>query len=276
MTSARHSSCPRGTGSVPGTDMARSSPDPQAWARSPSRIVDPRTSRCHSRSARRPAEPPDCACSSRPMASVRSAHARRCAREPRSHRRRSHISKAAEARQLLDVEAALDRGLDVELLGDVGLLADQLARPARKRLPRSFDRFPDVDRAPALGRLVGDPELQPQALQLLELVDRLVHEVAAQLGDRRLRIGQIPEDEPDDHSVLSGRSAGLRRFNRSRKASRSASPLTFRWYRGRRGSTLTTFTRPVGSPYERPYASASPISWSLASDLRRKRRTARD
>src|SRR3954465_11646787 len=96
-------------------------------------------------------------------------------------------------------EAALDRGLDVEVLGDVRILADQLACPARQLLRGRLGRLPEVDGAPAVGRLVRDPGLEAQALHLLEGVDRLVVQVAPELGDRRLRVGQVPEDEPDDH-----------------------------------------------------------------------------
>src|ERR671910_3201859 len=153
-----------------------------------------------------------------------------------SRRDRSALEGEAEAGQLLDVEPALDRRLDVELLGNVGLLADQLARAAGEILPGGLERLPDVDRAPALRRLVRQPELQPQALDLLELVDRFVDEVAAQLLDRHLRVGEVPEDEADDHSSWSGRSAGSRRVHRAREAVPSALPLSLTWLRGRRRS----------------------------------------
>src|SRR5207248_6998939 len=62
----------------------------------------------------------------------------------------------------------------------------------------------EVHGAPALGPLVGDPSLEPQPGHLLELLDRLVAQVAAELRDRRLRVGETPEDEPDDHGPYAG------------------------------------------------------------------------
>jgi hypothetical protein len=70
--------------------------------------------------------------------------------------------------------APLDRRLDVELLADFRLLADQLTSSARQLLASSPRRLPEVDRSPALGHLVRDPRLEAQAWNLLELADRLV------------------------------------------------------------------------------------------------------
>src|SRR5215218_5228412 len=62
-------------------------------------------------------------------------------------------------------------------------------------------RLPHVDRAPPVGRLVGEPHLEAQARNLGERVYRLVTEVAPQLVDRRLGVRQVPEDEPDQHAA---------------------------------------------------------------------------
>jgi len=45
---------------------------------------------------------------------------------------KSLLEGEAPARELFEGEAALDRRLDVELLADVRVLADQLARAARQ------------------------------------------------------------------------------------------------------------------------------------------------
>src|SRR5512132_4207659 len=64
---------------------------------------------------------------------------------------RARLEGESEARELLDLEAALDRRLDVELLSDVRILADELAGLARDVLTRRRRRLPEIDRAPALG-----------------------------------------------------------------------------------------------------------------------------
>jgi hypothetical protein len=92
--------------------------------------------------------------------------------------------------------------LDVELFTDVGLFADQLTSSARRLLASRLRRLPEVDRSPALGHLVRDPRLEAQARNLLELIDRLVSQVAAQLLDRGLRVGEVPEDEAEQHARL--------------------------------------------------------------------------
>jgi hypothetical protein len=81
----------------------------------------------------------------------------------------------------------LDRRFDVELLADVGLLADQLARSARQVLPSGLRRLPDVDGAPAFGRVVRDPRLEAEPRDLGELLDGLVAQVAPQLFQRTIR-----------------------------------------------------------------------------------------
>jgi hypothetical protein len=63
---------------------------------------------------------------------------------------------------------------------------------------RRLARLPDVDRAPALRHLVGKPGLETETGHLLEGVDGLVLEVAPQFRDRRLRLGEVPEDEADE------------------------------------------------------------------------------
>jgi len=65
--------------------------------------------------------------------------------------------------KLFDRELPLDGRLDVEFLADVRLLADQLAGLARQLLGGRLARFPEIDGAPALGRLVRDPGLEGQA-----------------------------------------------------------------------------------------------------------------
>ena len=91
--------------------------------------------------------------------------------------------------------------LPVELLTEVRVFADQLARAARQLLVGRLARLPEVHGAPALGRFVRDPRLEAQPGNLLERVDGLVTEVAAQLPDRRLRVGEVPEDEAQEHSA---------------------------------------------------------------------------
>ena len=104
------------------------------------------------------------------------------------------LESETAARELLHRVRALDRRLDVELLTDVRLLADQLARSARQFRAGSFHRLPEVDRPLALGHLVRNPCLEAQAGNLLELIDRFVPQVAPQLLDRGLRVSEVPED----------------------------------------------------------------------------------
>ncbi len=68
----------------------------------------------------------------------------------------SVVEGQAAAGQLLDLEQSLDGRLDVELLDDVRLLADELSRPARQLGSGGLCRLPDVDGAPAL---VGSSEI---------------------------------------------------------------------------------------------------------------------
>jgi hypothetical protein len=90
---------------------------------------------------------------------------------------------------------ARDRRLDVELLSDLRVLADQLACSARQLLAGRCGGFPDVD-APHRSVVSSEiPGFEPEAGNLLELVDRLMPQVAAQLVDRRLEVGEIPEDD---------------------------------------------------------------------------------
>ena len=99
--------------------------------------------------------------------------------------------------------------------------------PGRKILAGGVERLPYVDGAPAVGRLVRQPEpdADPRPARTpLPIRPR----GSGGARDRRLRVAEIPKNEADDHS-RSGRSAGSRRFSRSRKASCSASPLTFSW-----------------------------------------------
>jgi hypothetical protein len=101
----------------------------------------------------------------------------------------------AAPRELLVCEEALDGRLDVELLADVRILADQLAGLARHFPLGCLAGLPEVDRTSALGCLVRDPGLEAKPRDVLERIDRLVAQVAPQLSDRRLRVGEIPEDE---------------------------------------------------------------------------------
>src|SRR5215216_5049592 len=89
----------------------------------------------------------------------------------------------AEPRELFVGVPALDRRLEVELLDEIGILADQLARQARQLLVGCLTGLEEVERAPALSGGVRDPGLQPQPLDVLERVDRLVAQVPAQLLD---------------------------------------------------------------------------------------------
>src|SRR5436305_9252777 len=76
----------------------------------------------------------------------------------------SLVEGQAEARELWRDRHGC---FEVEDLDDLRVLADQLARPRRQLLLRRLDRLPDVERAPALGRLVAEPRLEEQALDLL-------------------------------------------------------------------------------------------------------------
>jgi len=89
------------------------------------------------------------------------------------------------------------------MLADVRLLADQLARSARHLLTSCLRRLPEVDRSPALGHLDRDPRLEAQARNLLELIGRLIPQVTAQLIDRGLRVGEVPEDQAEKHAGYS-------------------------------------------------------------------------
>src|SRR4029450_2713776 len=100
---------------------------------------------------------------------------------------RPRLEGEAVARELLDLEAALDRRLDVELLADVGVLADELASLARNGLPRRRLRLPEIHCAPALGRLVRNPGLEPKPLDLLQRTPRFVSEVGAQRREGGVR-----------------------------------------------------------------------------------------
>ena len=95
----------------------------------------------------------------------------------------AHGRRARRARRLGRGRRAL-RG--VELLVDVGLAADEILRPA--------DRFRELvaerHDAEPLRHLVPDP-----AARRLELGERL-----AELVDRRLRIGDVPDEEAYEHS----------------------------------------------------------------------------
>jgi hypothetical protein len=136
-----------------------------------------------------------------------------------SRRRRARLEGEAEPRELREVEAALNGRLHLELLPDVGVLADQLAGAARQGLVGRLPRLPEVHRTPALGDLVGDPRLETESRHVFELADGLVTEVAPELPDRRLRVRQAPEDEPDDQSSgawVAGNVPGIRERLRSR------------------------------------------------------------
>src|SRR3712207_5456374 len=80
----------------------------------------------------------------------------------------SVLEREPKPRELLDGVPPFDRRLDVELLRDLRILADQLARAAGKLLARGLRRLPDVHGAPTLGRLVGDPRLEAEAGKLRE------------------------------------------------------------------------------------------------------------
>src|SRR3954466_6978066 len=58
-------------------------------------------------------------------------------------------------------EHALDARLEVEVLLEVGVLADHVARAAGQLLPALLLGLPEVNGAPAVALLVGDPELEP-------------------------------------------------------------------------------------------------------------------
>jgi hypothetical protein len=114
----------------------------------------------------------------------------------------SALEREPAPRELLERERSFDRRLDVEHLAEVGLLADQLPGTARQLLLSRLRRLPDVDRAPALRRLVRDPRLQAQPRDLGELFDGLVAQVTPQLLDRRLRVREVPENDPDQYARL--------------------------------------------------------------------------
>src|SRR5918999_4542994 len=118
------------------------------------------------------------------------------------------LEREPAARELLEREPSLDRRLDVELLGDVGLLTDQFARAARKLLACGLRRLPQVDRAPPIGRLVRDPGLEPQARNVGERIHRLVAQIPPELRDRRLRVREVPEEEAKEQE-LAGRPREL-------------------------------------------------------------------
>src|SRR5215216_5954449 len=127
------------------------------------------------------------------------------------------LEREPEPRELFEDEAALDGRLDVELLADVGVAADQLPGPARELLVGRLARLPEVHRPPPLGGLVGEPGLEAKARNLLERVHGLVAQIAAELPDGRLRVGEVPEDEPDDQGAsVSGNVPGIRARRRSR------------------------------------------------------------
>src|SRR2546427_10863167 len=102
--------------------------------------------------------------------------------------------------QFLDEVLALDRRLDVEGLADVRVLPDQLPVAAWNGLFRRLVGLPQVDGAPALGRLVRDPGLEAETRDVGERLDGLVGEVTPELLNGRLRVGEVPEDEPKDHA----------------------------------------------------------------------------
>src|SRR5262249_5985814 len=85
----------------------------------------------------------------------------------------------------------------VELLGDFGVLADQVSDLCGELAGRAVPR---LDRAEALGALVGDPGAVRRVWKLL-----------AQLLEGRLRVGEVPEQKADDHfpSVLGGTGFSL-------------------------------------------------------------------
>jgi hypothetical protein len=72
----------------------------------------------------------------------------------------------------------------VELLVHVGLVADEVLRPA----DRLGEVLADDDRAESLRRLIPDP-----LARRVELGQRL-----AQLVDRRLRLEDVPDEKADD------------------------------------------------------------------------------
>src|SRR5947209_5779071 len=76
---------------------------------------------------------------------------------------------------------------------DLRALPARLAHLPRDALLRRLGRLPELDRAEALGRLVGDPRPEAKAGRLL----RRRAEVLPQLVERRLGVREAPEDEPD-------------------------------------------------------------------------------
>src|SRR5215471_19158618 len=81
--------------------------------------------------------------------------------------------------------------LDVELFGDLGVLADQVAYLDRKLLGLGF---PGLDHAEALRVLVGDPRAVGVGL-----------ESRPDLLESRLRVGEVPKQEADDHGTGTAR-----------------------------------------------------------------------
>ena len=154
---------------------------------------DSRTARASPTSANASASSPISAASNALRRSGR-AIAMRSTGPSRSIAQRAHPSNASPSRR--ELRRDRHRRLEVEHLDDLRVLADQLARPRRQLLLGGLPRLPDVDRAPALGRPRRRPTLEEEPRDLLELLDRLVAEVAPQLADVRQRVREVPEHEP--------------------------------------------------------------------------------
>src|SRR5215210_2554837 len=84
------------------------------------------------------------------------------------------------ARQQPLRERALDARLELEELLEIRPFPDDVANARRQLLPGGLGRLPEVDGAPAVALGVGDPQLEPQALDRPERVDGLVAQVLAQ------------------------------------------------------------------------------------------------
>src|SRR5262249_24819701 len=118
--------------------------------------------------------------------------------------------------ELLERERAFDRGLDVELLDDVGVLSDHLPRWAPQLLLGGLRRLPQKDRAPAVGRLVRHPclETQPPGPRRTAQRTRLAGSAAAPRSSSSSRRGSRERS--------GGALAASRRIARDTAACRAA------------------------------------------------------
>src|SRR4051794_39611020 len=188
-------------------------------------------------------------------------HTTRVSRVRFATRSRSGEGRPAAAQRRVGV-GALDARLEVEPLLEVRVLADELAGAAGERLPAGLLGLPQVDRAPAVALLVGDPHLEAQARDLAERVDRLLAQVLAHLRDRRLRPVELPPHDTHAHG---------REPTPEGASSTGPAPTLREWHDPRPSSRARPAARRARSGTGNARAAASGTRWSRSARPRRAR-----